>query len=253
MVLGDYTQFAPCDIPPRSGAAQAWRGFIRPFSSDEEARDILRAFEQNRALEVSAGRLSAQCADLPKHPFEDYLTQMSLPCTILVLEFEDSAHPRAFLIDPPMVSRLSRCAHLRIDKSVMIEGRLFPALCVYSGNLFRFEEGQSKLVQFLDQTTTYVGKYLIWLRTRMLFRDQGNDQRAFVFRRKPQEPVTEIDLLFAPDVYWDGYWSGATAPSGPAAHLATIKRNDECWCWSGKRYQDCCRPKDLARMRSSAN
>lgn len=50
--------------------------------------------------------------------------------------------------------------HLRSDKSVAVDGRLLPALCVYSGNLIRFEEGRSRLEQFLDQTTTYGGSYL---------------------------------------------------------------------------------------------
>ena len=248
---GDYAQFAPCALPPQSGAVQAWRGFIRPFSCDEEARAVLRALDENRPLEVSAGRLSVMDTGQRKHPLEDYLVAMALPCTIVVLEFEAPEHPRAFLLDPPIVPGLSSCMHLRIDKSIVIDGRLFPALCVYSGNLFQFEKGRSRLEQFLDQTTTYVAKYLIWLRTRMLFRDLGDGQREFVFRRKPQEPVTEIDLLLARNVRWDGYWPGPAAPTGPSAHLATIKRRDECWCWSGKRYQDCCRSMDQSRLRFS--
>jgi hypothetical protein len=50
------------------------------------------------------------------------------------------------------------------------------------------------------------------------------------------------------DFFWDGYWPGPCAPSGPEAHLATIKADQECWCWSGKNYAECCRPREFKLM-----
>jgi hypothetical protein len=245
--ISDYPQFVSCDIPIESGATRAYRGFIRPFSDDQTAREVLRAIEADIPLQISGGRLSVETVPARKHPFEAYLTAMMVPFTIMVLEFEGTEHPRAFLLSPRMVLRLSMCPHIRTDKPASIDGRPEPALCVYSGSVFHYRAERDRLEQFLDQTATYLAKYLIWLRTRMLFRPTGNWTRQFVYKRKPDEPVTEFDLMHSREVYWDGYWPGLSAPSGPAQHLATIKRNDECWCWSGKMYEECCRPKDIAR------
>jgi hypothetical protein len=46
------------------------------------------------------------------------------------------------------------------------------------------------------------------------------------------------------DLFWRGYWPGSCAPSGPDEHLATIKREDDCWCWGGAPYGECCRPEE---------
>jgi hypothetical protein len=243
--LSDYCQFAAVEIPQGSEAIAAYQGYIRPFSDDQAALHFLRAIENNLPVEVTGGRLYVDASHLPRHPFEEFLIDMAVPLTTLVLEFEGGEHPRSFLIDPRMRPRLNRPSHIRTDKSLMIDGQSHPALCIYSGSLFRFTSSRSRLEQFLDQTATYLAKYLIWLRTRMLFRPLGSWTRQFVYRRKPLEPVTEFDLALSRDVYWDGYWPGPSAPMGPPQHLATIKREDECWCWSGRRYGECCRPRDL--------
>lgn len=230
---------------------RAFRGFIRPFSDNHTACDVLRAIEANVPLHTSGGRLSAEAPHLQRHSFEDYLIEMAVPFTILVLEFDGTEHPRAFLAEPRMVPRFSMCPHIRTDKSVRINGLLEPALCVYSGSCFKYEAGRDRLEQFLDQTTTYMAKYLIWLRTRQLFRHSDYGTRQFVYKRKPDEPVSEIETLLSRNIYWDGYWPGRCAPFGSTQHLATIKRGDECWCWTGKRYADCCRSRDMAECRRS--
>ena len=243
--LSDYPQFVSVKTPEKSGAVAAYEGYLRPFSDDQTARHVLRAIDAGVPLQIVGGRLHVDASNLRKHPFEDFLVDMTFPCTTLVLDFEGTEHPRAFLTKPAMLPRLSQCHHIRPDKSVMIEGRLQPALCVYSGSLFRYMPDRSRLEQFLDQIATYLAKYLIWLKTRMLFRDIPGVARQFIYCRKPTEPITNIDLIKSPSVYWDGYWPGQSAPAGTVAHLDTINRRDECWCWSGKPYQECCRPKEL--------
>jgi len=244
--LSDYTQFIACPVPEESGARTAYKGFIRPFSDDATARRVFRAIEDGVPLQVDAGRLDVELPEPRSHRLDPHLVDMAEPFTILLLDLPGLERPRTYLLDPPMVPRLSACPHLRTDKSIQIEGQTYPALCVYSGALEKFAAGRSRLEQHLDQTATYLAKYLIWLRTRMLFRPTIYDGREFVFRRRPDEAVTVFDLTHSHDVYWDGYWPGTVAPSGPGQHLATIKRGDECWCWSGKRYAECCRPIDLA-------
>jgi hypothetical protein len=243
--LAEYDQFIPCEIPPRSGAIRAFKGYIRPFSDDGNARQVLRAIEANLPLTVWGGRLYAEASSLNQHRLEDYLVAMATPCTILLLEFPGKEHPRAFLLEPAMIPRLSESPHLRRDKGVEIDGRYVPALCVYSGNLIRYGYGRTRLAQFLDQTATYLAKHLIWLRTRQLFEHVGKSKRL-VRERSPEEIVTPVALSRSRERAWAGYWPGPSAPCGPAAHLTTIKPEEECWCWSGERYGACCRPDELA-------
>lgn len=250
--LSDYARFVACSVPRESGAARAYRGFIRPFSDDATARRVLRAIENGIPLQVSGGRLDVELPYTRNHGLDAYLVNMALPFTVLVLESDDTPHPRAYLTEPRMHQRLNWPTHLRTDKSISIDGNPHPALCVYSGALFKYTSERSRLEQFLDQTATYLAKYLIWLRTRQLFRPCGDGTRQFEYRRGPHEAVAGIELLHSPNVYWDGYWPGPSAPSSPAQHLATIKPGDECWCWTGRPYGECCRPRDLANSKHRA-
>jgi hypothetical protein len=170
---------------------------------------------------------------------------MAFPFTVLVLDYEGNAHPRTFLLEPRMIPRLSAPVHLRADKSIVLDGESIPALCVHSGNLLRFERGEMRIERLLDQTATYLGKYLIWLRTRRLYRRTLNGPRL-VLTIRPGEVLTRAEIHRSNDYFWDGYWPGVSAPSGPVAHLATINPLDDCWCWSGQKYELCCRPKELA-------
>ena len=86
--LSDYPQFNTCEIPLGSGASNALTGFIRPFSDDSTARQVLRAIDANLPLYVSGGRLNAEVADVNQHPFEYLLVNMAIPCTVMVLDFE---------------------------------------------------------------------------------------------------------------------------------------------------------------------
>src|ERR1035441_6430225 len=243
----DYPQFTTCDVPDGSSASKAYRGFIRPFSDDATARRVLRAIEEDLPLKVSGGRLEVELPAPQSHRLDEFLVDMATPHTILVLEFSGSEHPRTFLLDPPMIPRISQCYHLRTDKSIQIDGKQFPALCVYSGSLQRFDSRRSRLEQLLDQTATYLAKYLIWLRSRRLYRRTPNGVQL-VRPRTPRGKITTAEVSRSADLFWEGYWPGRSAPSGPAAPRATIRPEAECWCWSGKNYGECCRPRESAFM-----
>jgi hypothetical protein len=245
--LSDYPQFTACKVPGGSGATKAYKGFIRPYSDDATARRVLQAIEENLRLEVSGGRLDASPPAPKPHPYRELLIGMAAPCTVLVLEFAGSEHARTFLLDPPMIPRLSQSPHLRLDKSIKIDGASYPALCVYSGSLHRFEDGRSRLEQLLDQTATYLAKYIVWLRTRKLYQRTREGPQIVRSKHLVRNP-TAADLLGSPDLLYAGYWPGHSAPSGPAAHLATIRPDEECWCWTGKRYGECCRPRESTIM-----
>ena len=161
---------------------------------------------------------------------------------------DNTPQPQAYLTEPRMRPRLNQPSHLRGDKSISIDGNPHPALCVYSGALLKYTSERSRFEQFLDQTATYLAKYLIWLRTRQLFRPYGDGTRRFEYRRGDTRQSRGIKLLHSLNVYWDGYWPGP-AHVRAAQHWATIKRGDECWCWSGKPYGPCCRPRDLANSK----
>ncbi len=239
--LSDYTQFIARRVPEGSGASRAYEGFIRPFSDDGTARRVLRAIEEGIPLQVCGGRLDAELTEPRDNPLDQYLVDMAELFTILLLEFEGTERPRTFLLDPPMVPRFSQCYHLRGDRLIQIDGGELAALCVYSGAVQRFDSGRSPLEQQLDQTATYLAKYLIWLRTRQLYR-RTNEGPKLVRRRAPHRRITLDEVPRSRDFFWDGYWPGPCAPSTHEGHLATIKPENECWCWSGKTYSECCRP-----------
>jgi hypothetical protein len=243
--LADYPQFTPCVTPAGSGASRAFSGFLRPFSDDATARRVLSAIESGVTVDVSGGRLEAGSDEPPPHRLHQYLVDMAIPCRVLVLDFPGDEHPRAYLTDPPMVPRFSECEHLRHDRSIALDGRAVPALCVYAGNHMRFDPNRSRLEQFLDQTATYLAKYLIWLRTRELFIWTPGGRRLIKTRRLNMK-ITPREVTASQTHFWDGYWPGRSAPSGPFAHLSTINREDECWCWSGEKYGECHRPLEMA-------
>src|ERR1700677_3031360 len=95
--LSDYQQFISCQPPPGSGAIRAHKGYIRPFSCNEDARVGLRALEARIPLQVAGGRIGVEGANLQRHPFEGFLIDVAVPFTILVLGFVGTEHPRAFL------------------------------------------------------------------------------------------------------------------------------------------------------------
>ena len=124
-LVDNYPQFSETSIPAGCDAIRALRGYIRPFSDDETARRVLRALKANEPITVSSGRLDSKAKGLPFHSLEDYLVDMAEPCTVVILEFPGKEHPRAYLIDPPLIRRASANAHLRVDKTLTIEAKPF--------------------------------------------------------------------------------------------------------------------------------
>ncbi len=243
--VSDYFQFKPCEPPQASGAIRAYTGFIRPFSDDEGASHVLRALDLDLPVEVCGGRLSVDASRLRPHPAELYLHSMAVPFELLVLEFADGEHPRAYITSPKMMRSVSMPLHVRVDRSIWIDDVLCPALCVYSGSVFQYSRDRGRLEQFLDQTATYLAKYLIWLRTRLVVRTGHSAIIEVLRKRRPNREPDFVELIVMKGERLDGYWPGSAAPSGADQHLKTIRPHQECWCWTGKRYRTCCMPRDL--------
>lgn len=244
-----YSQFAEILVPAGSGAVRAHRGMIRPFSDDANAKRVLRAIEANQALSVDGGRLDAEVGELQAHALDSYLSDMAQPCTVVVLEYAGTQHPRAFLVDPLPIQRWSANQHLWWDLAIRINGHETPALCVYSGNLFKYDPELDMLTQFLNQVSTYLAKHLIFLRTRMLYTTQKNGLVRRTRWRAASEAINAASLRFSKNFRWLGYWIGPVAPSGAARHVATLNPDDECWCTSGKLYKDCHLPVERPSLR----
>ncbi len=209
--LSDYPQFIACNIPDDSGASRAFQGYIRPFSDDATARRVLQAIEDGIPLKVNGGRLDVELPDRRNHRFDPYLIDMAEPFTVLLLEFPGIERPRSYLLDPPMIPRLSQCSHLRGDRVIHINGKPFPALCIYSGAVQQFDRNSSRLEQQLDQTATFLAKYLIWLKTRALYR-RTNEGPKLVHSRKSHDKITMAEVSRGTDFFWNGYCPG------PARH-----------------------------------
>jgi hypothetical protein len=251
--IPEYPQFAQVAAPTGTGALAAWQGTIQPFTDDITARQVLRRIEAGAPFENDSGSLFCEQAPamLP-HPADPFLLKMDMSFTVLVLELPQYAHPCAFLLQPELSpSFLSFHPHVRSDCKLTIGNRTLPALCVYSGAIFEFAPGISRIVQFLDQVSTYLARHAIWLRTRVLLQQNVFGLDPIVYKPRPGTLVldTEFDkrsFCRKPgELYWNGYWPGAAAPSSPSDHLKTIAPDGLCWCWSGKQYRNCHRKRDL--------
>ena len=114
-----------------------------------------------------------------------------------------------------------------------------------------YTPGWPRIVQFLDQTATYIGRHIIWLRTRVEIPARFG---GTFHVPSPGEPIFDHRPRFETDpianvrsrryATWSGYWPGPVAPSGASEHLRTIRPLRECWCCSGKKYGECHRPMD---------
>ena len=117
-----------------------------------------------------------------------------------------------------------------------------------------------RLVEFVDQTATYLAKHVIWLRTRRLY---DTATGALLYAPQPGEIIIDTetrDLNHVPGVckesrqshrIWLGYWPGTTATMGPVDHTRAIQPESPCWCGSGAKYGSCHRPRELAWLRAA--
>jgi len=237
--IPSYRQFIETQVPPGCGAIRAFRGYIRPFSDDETACRVLRALVAEEALRVFEGRLDSDAVGLPEHALEPFLREMAEPCTVVILEFEGKRHPQAYLVNPLPHVRASNNHHTWWDRTVQIDGKQVPQMCVYSANQFEYDPAIERLPQFLNQVSTYLAKHLIFLRTRMLHARRKDGTLRKMSDRKPWRPVNLGQLTFSKKSYLYGTWVGSVARHGIAEHLLSDDPDGECYCNSGETYRDC--------------
>ena len=114
--------------------------------------------------------------------------------------------------------------------------------------------------QFMDQLTIYLGKHLIWLSTRQLFRGYP-PVGTLIGKREPGEVLmSDLPVLISRGNghvkpvydYWAGFSPGPVALGrDPASHLRTIPQDRECWCGTGVRYGLCHRVKEQTLISSA--
>jgi hypothetical protein len=261
---GHYPRFFETEVPPGTSATQAWQGYMQPFRDDITARQLLRAFEANRRVTVDQGFLSVEhgAARLPQHWAEPLLVSMTTCFKLLVLDYKPPQHPRVYSLLPRICRRLYPWhPHLRDDIPIDYRSGPLPALCIYSAAEFAFKEHELRLVELMDQAATYLAKHLIWTKTRRLYR---LPDWAIIHCPVPGELILDCEprmvhrssMCFQktvpkPRLAWSGYWPGQVAPTGPEAHLRTIKPDFPCWCGSGLSHQACHREKERRVARRS--
>jgi hypothetical protein len=255
-----YPTLYEVGVPTGTSASKAWRGILQPFADDISARDVLRAFEKGLDVVSDRGFLSAGGLEIDRVPHwaEPYLLGMNCRFETLVLDFEPPHHPFAYGIFP-RISRLQYPAqpHLREDRPMRYAGDEIPALCVYMATDRPYHPGTPRIIQFIDQVAGYLGKHLIWTKTRKLFRlgqrgpiySPSHGEAIFDTTSRIRRHLAEIALIHpdpSPIEFWDGYWPGPLAPSGFEKHLRSISPNQECWCGTGKAYKDCHHDREAA-------
>jgi len=244
-----YPGFSPVEVPPGTSARRAWIGSIQPFEDDQSSRLLLRALDENRAVQIERGTVRAISYPQVSHPLEKLITAMHVSFQLLLLEFALPVHPRVYGLRPRISQHVFPAhPHLRGDQWIEYGGARLPALCVYSAAEFRYLKETPLLVEFLDQAATFLAKQLIWIRTRRLF---SIDTGQLIYTPPAGDLVFDLEPRAENNVplvsqypqratrIWRGHWPGDTAPAGPAAHVATISPHSECWCGLGLLYRDC--------------
>jgi SEC-C motif len=255
--IPDYPQFRSVAVPPGCNAVRAWEGIVQPFLDSATARRFLHCVEAGKHFDIADGTIDAEAPANARHWADAWLVKMELRFRLLVLEFDGAEHPRAYALQPEISRQMHPLhPHLRTDRQIIVSQRSIPALCIYSGAEFHYSQRWPRLVQFLDQVSAYIGRHIIWLKTRI----ELPHRFGSVFRiPHPGEPIFDHIPLIKTDPnlsaakrhvsLFSGYWPGSTAPSGAVNHLRSISRSQECWCCSGKKYGECHRPIEMECLR----
>jgi hypothetical protein len=249
-----YPKFVRTDLPSGSAASSAWEGIIQPFMREADAKTFLHLIEQDKPFGVSEGTIICEeDSSMPGgHWADPYLVDMDTKFRVLVLSFDPPVHPRAYLLSPEFSSAfLSHHPHSRGDLEILFRDRRLAGLCVYSAAEFRFPGLVERIVEYLDQVSAWIGRHLIWLRTRRLYRLAPGGPEL-VYSPRPGEMVvdTEVGVRNAAIAsivprercFWNGYWPGKSARATGKDHLRLLDPSGECWCGSGSAYAACHRP-----------
>jgi hypothetical protein len=248
-----YIAFYQVEVPPGTSARRAWRGRLQPYQSDDDARNLLIAFERGSSVSCDQGFLSSggENSELTAaHEAKPFLVSMTQQFDVLILERPEPMHPVAFSLRPEISwYRFPGHPHLRFDIPLQYRGRTLHGLCAYSAADFAYARDVPRIVQYVDQVSGYLARHLVWERTRRLEDFAGHilyqpKPGEMILDTEPQmQPRESLPFLKHPKRYpgrvWRGYWPGKSAPSGPQLHLTTIRPSQECWCGSGKEYRTC--------------
>jgi SEC-C motif len=248
--------FVASAFPSCADALSAWVGTIRPFPDDETARSFMRAAEADEPIWIHAGRVQ-QSIPQGSHWADPYLVNMARDCTVLTLVMAPPAHPRAYLVNPRVPNHYIHVhPHPRSDQMIEFDGLPTPGLCIYSAAEFKYDPDRDRTSQFLDQLTIFVGKHLIWLRTRQFYEGTPTfgvlaNGKSIGWRGPDQPIIDDRPQLVMPGPkpiyrFWAGHWPGSPAIGrDPESHVKTIPPGCQCWCGSGIPYGACHRPMDL--------
>lgn len=262
--LDDYfTAFYQVEVPPGTSAARAWRGTLQPYRSDDDARNLLVAIEMGSSISCDQGFLSSSVENsgpTAAHWARPFLVSMTQQFEVLLLERALPMHPVVFSLRPEISwYRFPGHPHLRVDISLPYAGRTLHGLCVYSAADFTYARNVPRIVQFADQVAAYLGRHLVWERTRRLEDFSGrvlyqpHAGEPIIDTQPQMQPRESLPFLKHPRRYpervWRGHWPGQSAPAGAPLHLATIRPSQECWCGSGQAYKLCHRASEIFLVR----
>ncbi len=206
-----YPQFKVVEPPLGGGSVQAWEGEVQPFPSGLELGAILEDLEIGRQVIVElGGALAHDPSCTRRHSVPQYLNRLSSADAafhLKVFAFPPKRHPRALCVRPEISpGRYPRHPHLFSDG----------ALCPYLPSEDVWSWGRETVADFLDYTSIWLAKHLVWERTGAC---RG------------------------------GIWIGPCAGHEPRDLLANVGRNDQCPCGSGKKYKRCCQPIHISMVR----
>jgi hypothetical protein len=230
-------------------------GSIQPFDNETEALKVCADLRQDHAVKVQAGHLRHKVDCAAQHapdPTDPWMVNLGVAFRVLVLQFQSGRHPRAYALSPEVSrQRFPLHPHLRDDLDIFWAGRHRQALCSY----FVPDGGCNTIIDFLDFTSIYLAKHLMWERTlRLTDRLCGKIFNtplpgAVILDKTEPKLGPEYSVHAAPTqkrfvhgslrrLGWEGVWPGSAAPHDYASNLQ-LADDTQCHCGSGKRYDNC--------------
>lgn len=198
-----YPQFEPVASISQPEAIAAWQGELRPFDGPQDLSKILDDLQNEGEVVVRAGTLVHDPICLRNHAIPDYLSRLSH----IGLQYAALIVAYPPKRHPRAFITSPRISRLRFPIHPHLNGD--DSVCSYLPSQGVLPWSAKTLRTLLDFTAIWLAKHTVWCDT--------GDGRG-------------------------GIWIGPAAGHSIPELLATVPRNAECPCGSGKKYKHCHRP-----------
>lgn len=226
-IRAHYPHFV--NVGPFINAPESWLGKIRPFAecSAAELPSLLDDLRAGAPIHMREGHLLHDPDCERKHQRFGFLEGLGNVSgetfTVRLVVWPPPTHPKVMSIFPEISARIfpnhpHLFRHGFVGIAPEIPNIIPDALCTYRPGDGDWAWARSDLVLSLDFASIFLAKHVVWERT-------GGNR--------------------------DGFWIGPHASHHPRDLVRELNPEGECRCGSGRNYEACCRPFDVARANAA--